>query len=131
MRLSVIALLLIASSALLADDKECGPDYPDNVPCLSGVLGVFVGTPFPNAKAFALMYEKPLEEVYDEFTHAASDAGWEVAERDVNRSYLRKGGVTVAFVVVPVSAWPSSAPTAATQKGRSILQVTVFSNDAQ
>jgi hypothetical protein len=124
MKIYTLVALLLASSAL-ADETACGPAYPDNLPCLPGVVSVRVGEfPALAAKYVVVFYEKPLDDLYADFTQAAREAGWDVAERQVGdepggvryRSQLTKDGAMIGFSVY-------------TLQGRSLIQLVVFNRD--
>jgi hypothetical protein len=124
MKLIAAFACLISSAVVVAAEPVCGPDYPRDLPCLSG--GDYVPVPardlpVPNVKMVLLVYETPAAALYDEFTSRARDAGWVVAEREVAnepdgvryRTSMRKGAVSVG-----VSAY--------TLQGRPVLQLSVF-----
>jgi hypothetical protein len=122
MKLFAIFLCLISSSALVAAESPCGPDYPSDLPCVSGGVYVPVGdVPIPNAKMVVLFYETPVVALFDEFTGRARKAGWQVSEREVAdepdgvryRTVLRKGAVSVGVSVYLL-------------EGKPLLQLSVF-----
>jgi hypothetical protein len=71
----------------------------------------------PSAKMVVLFYEKPRDELYDDFTRAARDAGWDVGEREPAdepdgvryRSQLRNGGISMAFPCIHLKVDPCSS----------------------
>ena len=115
MKLIAILLGLILLSAASAAEQPCGPDYPADLPCLSGGLYVPIGdVPIPNAKTVLVFYETPVVALYDEFTRRARDAGWAVSERESAeepggvrfRTTIRKGDVSVGVSVYMLEGKP-------------------------